>query len=151
MRDGASTWGVGVGVRADGWTGPGVPLGLDALVSLSPSDGFWSVRASILHTRSQSSSEGRDAAFHVYASRLEGCAPLLLFRDADWRFEPCVGVSAGLIYARGLESPELPLTRQVYVPWFDASQLINRVTLDATDPISKQTDYKKCAIKVVPA
>src|SRR3546814_9089846 len=31
----------------------------------------------------------------------------------------------------------------VFVPWFDASQLINRETLDATDPISKQTDYKK--------
>ena len=39
----------------------------------------------------------------------------------------------------------------VFVPWFDASQLINRVTLDATDPISKQTDFKKCAIKIVPA
>jgi nitrate reductase NapA len=24
------------------------------------------------------------------------------------------------------------------------------VTLDATDPISKQTDFKKCAVKVVP-
>lgn len=38
----------------------------------------------------------------------------------------------------------------VYVPWFDSSQLINKVTLDATDPISKQTDYKKCASKIVP-
>jgi nitrate reductase NapA len=38
----------------------------------------------------------------------------------------------------------------VFVPWFDASQLINKLTLDATDPISKQTDYKKCAIKIVP-
>jgi nitrate reductase NapA len=37
----------------------------------------------------------------------------------------------------------------VFVPWFDASQLINKVTLDATDPISKQTDFKKCAIKIV--
>jgi nitrate reductase NapA len=37
----------------------------------------------------------------------------------------------------------------VFVPWFDASQLINQVTLDATDPISKQTDYKKCAVKIV--
>lgn len=27
----------------------------------------------------------------------------------------------------------------IFVPWFDASQLINKVTLDATDPISKQT------------
>jgi nitrate reductase (cytochrome) len=37
----------------------------------------------------------------------------------------------------------------VFVPWFDASELINQVTLDATDPISKQTDYKKCAVKIV--
>ena len=36
----------------------------------------------------------------------------------------------------------------VFVPWFDASQLINKVTLDATDPISKQTDFKKCACKI---
>ncbi|MCV0396747.1 MAG: periplasmic nitrate reductase subunit alpha [Rhizobiaceae bacterium] len=39
----------------------------------------------------------------------------------------------------------------IFVPWFDASKLINKVTLDATDPISKQTDFKKCAVKVVPA
>jgi len=36
----------------------------------------------------------------------------------------------------------------VFVPWFDASRLINKVTLDATDPLSKQTDYKKCAVKI---
>jgi nitrate reductase NapA len=38
----------------------------------------------------------------------------------------------------------------VFVPWFDASQLINKTTFDATDPISKQTDFKKCAVKIVP-
>ena len=37
----------------------------------------------------------------------------------------------------------------VFVPWFDASQLINKVTLDATDPISFQTDFKKCAVNIV--
>jgi len=36
----------------------------------------------------------------------------------------------------------------VFVPWFDATQLINKVTLDATDPISKQTDFKKCAVRL---
>jgi len=36
----------------------------------------------------------------------------------------------------------------VFVPWFDESQLINKVTLDATDPISFQTDYKKCAVRI---
>jgi nitrate reductase NapA len=36
----------------------------------------------------------------------------------------------------------------VYVPWFDESIYINKLTLDATCPISKQTDFKKCAVKV---
>ena len=39
----------------------------------------------------------------------------------------------------------------VFVPWFDESRLINKVTLDATCPISKQSDFKKCAVKVVKA
>jgi nitrate reductase NapA len=37
----------------------------------------------------------------------------------------------------------------VYIPWFDESQLVNRLTLDATCPISLETDFKKCACKVV--
>ena len=36
----------------------------------------------------------------------------------------------------------------VFVPWFDENVLINKATLDATCPISKQTDYKKCAVRV---
>ena len=36
----------------------------------------------------------------------------------------------------------------VFVPWFDAGRLINKLTLDATCPISKETDYKKCAVKI---
>ena len=36
----------------------------------------------------------------------------------------------------------------VFVPWFDSRQLINKLTLDATDPISKQTDFKKCAVRI---
>jgi len=39
----------------------------------------------------------------------------------------------------------------VFVPWFDAGRLINKLTLDATDPLSKETDYKKCAVKVAKA
>ena len=39
----------------------------------------------------------------------------------------------------------------VFIPWFDASRLVNKLTLDATDPLSKETDYKKCAVKVVKA
>jgi nitrate reductase NapA len=50
------------------------------------------------------------------------------------------------VETRGRNRPPRGL---VFVPWFDASQLINKCTLDATDPISKQTDFKKCACKIV--
>ena len=36
----------------------------------------------------------------------------------------------------------------VFVPFFDENVLINLVTLDAYDPISKQPDYKKCAVRI---
>ncbi|MFT4927799.1 MAG: nitrate reductase NapA [Phenylobacterium sp.] len=50
------------------------------------------------------------------------------------------------VETRGRNRPPKGL---VFMPWFDASRLVNKVTLDATDPLSKQTDYKKCAIKIV--
>ena len=52
------------------------------------------------------------------------------------------------IETRGRNKPPKGL---IFVPWFDASRLINKVTLDATDPLSKETDYKKCAVRVVKA
>lgn len=42
----------------------------------------------------------------------------------------------------------LPAPMQVFVPFFDEDMLINELTLDAFDPISKQPDYKKCAVSV---
>ena len=50
------------------------------------------------------------------------------------------------IETRGRNKPPVGL---VFMPWFDASQLVNKLTLDATDPLSRETDYKKCACKVV--
>ncbi len=41
-----------------------------------------------------------------------------------------------------------PTPGQVFVPFFDESLLINELTIDAFCPISKQPDYKKCAVKV---
>ncbi len=58
------------------------------------------------------------------------------------------GEITALVETRGRNKPPEGL---VFVPWFDASRLINKVTLDATCPISKETDYKKCAVKVVKA
>ncbi len=42
----------------------------------------------------------------------------------------------------------VPTRGMVFVPFFDESYLINEVTLDAFCPISKQPDYKKCAVRL---
>ncbi len=55
------------------------------------------------------------------------------------------GMIRSRVETRGRNKPPRGL---VFVPFFDASQLINKVTLDATDPISFQTDFKKCAVKI---
>ena len=52
------------------------------------------------------------------------------------------------VETRGRNKPPIGL---VYVPWFDASRLVNKLTLDATDPLSKETDFKKNAVKVTRA
>jgi len=52
------------------------------------------------------------------------------------------------VETRGRNKPPMGL---IFMPWFDAAQLVNKLTLDATDPLSKETDYKKCACKVVKA
>ncbi|OQX76136.1 MAG: periplasmic nitrate reductase subunit alpha [Bacteroidetes bacterium 4484_249] len=52
------------------------------------------------------------------------------------------------VETRGRNRPPKGL---VYVPWFDEKVFINKVCLDATCPISKQTDYKKCAVKLYKA
>ncbi len=41
-----------------------------------------------------------------------------------------------------------PQPGMVYVPWFDEDVMINNVTLDAFCPISKENDFKKCAVKI---
>ncbi|RKZ35067.1 MAG: periplasmic nitrate reductase subunit alpha, partial [Gammaproteobacteria bacterium] len=49
------------------------------------------------------------------------------------------------VETRGRNRPPVGV---VFIPWFDASRLVNKWTLDATCPISKQTDFKKCACQV---
>lgn len=41
-----------------------------------------------------------------------------------------------------------PPRGSVFVPFFDEELLINKLTLEAFDPYSKQPDYKKCAARV---
>lgn len=42
----------------------------------------------------------------------------------------------------------MPTPMQVFVPFFDENMLINDLTLDSFCPISKEPDYKKCAVRV---
>ena len=50
------------------------------------------------------------------------------------------------VETRGRNKPPEGL---VFMPFFDEHRLVNKLTLDATCPISKETDFKKCACKVV--
>ncbi len=52
------------------------------------------------------------------------------------------------IETRGRNKPPRGL---VFMPFFDETQLVNKLTLDATCPLSRETDFKKCACKVVSA
>jgi len=66
-------------------------------------------------------------------------------RGSEVEIESRRGRMRTRVETRGRNKPPQGL---VYVPWFDASVLINKVTLDATDPISLQTDFKKCAVRI---
>jgi nitrate reductase NapA len=52
------------------------------------------------------------------------------------------------VETRGRNKPPVGL---VFVPFFDEHRLVNKLTLDATCPISKETDFKKAACKVMKA
>ncbi|MHC5068822.1 MAG: molybdopterin dinucleotide binding domain-containing protein, partial [Planctomycetota bacterium] len=42
----------------------------------------------------------------------------------------------------------IPARGSIFVPFFDETKLINNVTLDAFCPMSKEPDYKKCAVRL---
>jgi len=53
-----------------------------------------------------------------------------------------------LLLRAKLDGRGTPPRGSVFVPFFDEGRLINRVTLDAMDCISKEPDYKKCAVQI---
>jgi nitrate reductase (cytochrome) len=75
----------------------------------------------------------------------DDAAELKLRRGDEVKVQSRRGFIRTRVETRGRNKPPRGL---VFVPWFDESQLINKVTLDATDPISLQTDFKKCAVKI---
>ena len=75
----------------------------------------------------------------------DDAAELDLRRGSAVRIVSRRGEMETRVETRGRNTPPRGL---IFVPWFDARQLINKVTLDATCPISKQTDFKKCAVRI---
>ena len=80
---------------------------------------------------------------HAEDARKRGLQP----NDAVW-IESRRGRICTRVETEGRYRPPRGL---IYVPWFDENVLINKVTLDAGCPISRQTDFKKCAVKVYKA
>jgi nitrate reductase NapA len=76
----------------------------------------------------------------------EDAARLSLERGDEVRVISRRGEVRTRIETRGRNKPPRGM---LFVPWFDERILVNKLTLDATDPISKETDFKKCAVKVV--
>lgn len=75
----------------------------------------------------------------------DDASELKLRRGSEVKVVSRRGEIRARVETRGRNKPPRGL---VFVPFFDANKLINKVTLDATDPISKQTDYKKCAVRI---
>ena len=82
------------------------------------------------------------------------CLALAAFRQRSTEVEhgdltAWIESRRGKITARvETEGRNRPPRGTVYVPWFDESVFVNKLTLDATCPISKETDFKKCAVRV---
>jgi len=58
------------------------------------------------------------------------------------------GMVKAVVETQGRNRPPKNYT---FVPFFDENVFINKVALDVTCPMSKETDYKKCAVKVYKA
>ncbi|TBW40296.1 nitrate reductase catalytic subunit NapA [Siculibacillus lacustris] len=78
----------------------------------------------------------------------EDAAALGVRRGQEIKVSTRRGEVTSRVETRGRNKPPQGV---VFFPWFDEGQLVNKLTLDATCPLSKETDYKKCACKIVRA
>ena len=112
---------------------------------------FWLTTGRVLeHWHSGSMTERVPELYRAFPDAVcfmhpDDATELALRRGAEVRVISRRGKIRTRVETRGRNRPPRGL---VFVPWFDASQLINKVTLDATDPISRQTDFKKCAVRL---
>lgn len=52
------------------------------------------------------------------------------------------------VFYADINGRSIPNRGNIFIPFFDESRLVNKITLDSYDPISKEPDYKKCAVKI---
>lgn len=82
-----------------------------------------------------------------YMNEEDAAAQGFLQNDVVW-VESRRGKVKARVDLRGRNKPPVGL---VYVPFFDENVYINKVCLDATCPLSGETDFKKCAVKIYKA
>jgi nitrate reductase NapA len=119
----------------------------------SPDDAypFWLTTGRVLeHWHSGSMTRRVPELYRAFPDALcfmhpDDAAALELRRGDEVKVQSRRGFIRTRVETRGRNKPPRGV---VFVPWFDESQLINKVTLDATDPISLQTDFKKCAVRI---
>jgi nitrate reductase NapA len=112
---------------------------------------FWLVTGRVLeHWHSGTMTRRVPELYRSFPSALcfmhpDDAAALGVRRGDEIKVESRRGHIRTRVETRGRNKPPRGV---VFVPWFDESQLINKVTLDATDPISLQTDFKKCGVRI---
>jgi len=108
----------GVGVGFAGWAGPQGGLSLDAFFAWSFRPQGPSLRVSAWHWRASDDTAGREADFHGWGGRLEGC-PLRLARERAFA-EPCLATDLGLFRAEGLKGPAVSQGEKTDLFWASA-------------------------------
>lgn len=53
-----------------------------------------------------------------------------------------------VVFPADVNGRSIPALGNVFIPFFDETRMVNEITLDAYCPISKEPDYKKCAVKI---
>ena len=53
-----------------------------------------------------------------------------------------------VVFPADVNGRTIPQKGLVFIPFFDETRLVNQLTLDCYDPISKEPDYKKCAVTI---
>ncbi len=53
-----------------------------------------------------------------------------------------------VVFPADINGRTVPNRGNIFIPFYDETRLVNEITLDQYDPISKEPDYKKCAVKI---